>query len=165
MGAEHPLDPAIADRELRNAVRELARRVAELEGRSGDAVGALPAHGLSDDKLARVAASLYRARRLRAKYFDASLIEEPAWDMLLDLFVSAVRGVRVATTSLCLAARVPQATGLRWIAVLLEQGLVRRYQAEDDHRVRPVEITPKGFRLMRQYLSDSVTRFDRPLAD
>lgn len=165
MGAEHTIDPSPVDRELRHAIRELTRRVGELEGKADSFEEPSPAYGLSDDKLAMIATSLYRSRRLRAKYFDPALIEEPAWDMLLDLFISAIRGVRVATTSLCLAARVPQATGLRWIAVLQEHALVRRYRAEDDHRLKPVEITPKGFRLMRQYLSDSMARFEVKLPD
>ena len=161
MGAEFPLD-GLPDRELRKAIRELLRRVAELEAAAGDAG---PAPAPSDSKLAAIASAMYGLRRLRAKYFDPSLVAEPGWDMLLDLFIASIRGVRVATTSLCLAARVPQATGLRWIAVLQKQSLVRRYKALDDGRLKLVEITPEGFRLMRRYLSDSLTRFPVPLPD
>lgn len=161
MGAEFPLD-RLPDRELRKAIRELLQRVADLEAAAGDARAA-PA--VSDSKLAAIASAMYGLRRLRAKYFDPSLVAEPGWDMLLDLFIASTRGVRVATTSLCLAARVPQATGLRWIAVLQKHSLVRRYKALDDHRLKLVEITPQGFRLMRQYLSDGMARFPVPLPD
>ena len=163
VGAEFPLD-ALPDRELRKAVRELSRRVAELEAANGDAE-AVQACAFSDSKLAAAASSFYGLRRLRAKYFEPALIAEPAWDMLLDLFIASIRGVRVATTSLCLAARVPQATGLRWIAVLQKHSLVRRYAACDDHRLKLVEITPEGFKLMRQYLSDGLVRYPAPLPD
>jgi hypothetical protein len=163
VGAEFPLDGA-QDRELRKAVRELLQRVGELEAATGGAEAVRP-RAISDSKLATVASSFYGLRRLRAKYFDPALVAEPAWDMLLDLFIASIRGARVATTSLCLAARVPQATGLRWIAVLQKHSLVRRYKALDDHRLKLVEITPKGFSLMRGYLSDSIERYPGPPPD
>ncbi|MBO0749478.1 MAG: MarR family transcriptional regulator [Porphyrobacter sp.] len=165
MGAvDHPPDPARESRQLRSALRELAGRLARLEAKAGDG-DAIAVPEFSDEKLATIASSLYRSRLLREKFFDGSLLAEPAWDMLLDLFISAVRGVRVATMSLCLAARVPQATGLRWIALLQKQALLRRYRAPEDARLRLIEITPLGFRLMRQYLTESVARFKLPLPD
>lgn len=146
-------------------MRELARRVAELEAQALDDPQAPRSLGFSDDKLKTIAGSMYRSRQLRARYFDPGLFGEPAWDMMLDLFISRVQGRRVATSSLCLAANVPQATGLRWIGTLAKQGLLRRYAAPDDARLKLVEITAEGFQLMRRYLSDSATRFDMPLPD
>jgi len=78
--------------------------------------------------------------------------------MLPDLFITTVRGKRIATTSLCLAGGVPQATGLRILGLLQKQELLRRHGAPDDRRLKLVTITPNGFKLMRQYLSESVTR-------
>jgi DNA-binding MarR family transcriptional regulator len=150
---------------LRSGLRDLARRLAELEARADAGELPLHPHGFSDDKLATLALSLYRSRQLRQSYFDGALLGEPAWDMLLDLFVNTVRGVRVATTSLCLAAGVPQATGLRWIALLQRHALLRRYRAPDDARLKLIAMTPKGFRLMRQYLTESAARFEMPFPD
>lgn len=152
------------DEQLRDTLRALAHRVAELEARLVQ--GGVPAiHGLSDDKLATIATSIYRTRQHRRSYFDPSLFAEPGWDMLLDLFINRVRGARVSTTSLCLAGGVPQATGLRWIGVLEKQGLLRRFNAPDDARLVLIEITAKGYRLMRKCVAESVTRFDWPAPD
>lgn len=163
-GGETPAH-APADSDIREIVRELAGRLAELEERTANEDGSAPAERLSDAKLAMLADAIYRTRQRRMAHFDRSLFAEPAWDMLLDLFVNAVRGVRVCTVSLCLAAAVPQATGLRWIKVLQKQGLVRRHRAPDDGRLMVVEITPTGFQLMRRCISDGVLRCGMPALD
>lgn len=153
------------DEKLRDRIEALGRRVTELEARATKPGQAPRSLGFSDDKLATIATSMYRSRRRREGYFDPALFGEPAWDMLLDLFVNKVRGARVSTTSLCLAANVPQATGLRWVAQLEEHGLTRRFSAPDDARLKLVEITPKGYRLMRRCVGEGVTRFEMPMPD
>lgn len=155
MGAEEaPADPPDRSDRLAALLRELTARVAELEA----ATGTGPAVAFSDEKLAAIATAFYRARQRRAAYFDAELFAEPAWDMLLDLFVNSVRGVRVPTTSLCLAANVSHATGTRWIGQLQAAGLLLRKKEFLDRRYNLVEMTPLGFRLMRQYLTDTIRR-------
>jgi len=150
---------------LLETIETLAQRVAELEARALEAGEPSRPLGCSDDKLATSATSIYRTRQQRARYFDPALFGEPAWDMLLDLFIARVRGARVSTTSLCLAAKVPQATGLRWVGELVKAGYARRYRAPDDARLKLVEITPEGFRLMRRCVGDGVTRFEWPVPD
>jgi hypothetical protein len=153
------------ERVLHETIETLVQRVAELETRTRDSADAPRSLGFSDDKLATIATSIYRTRQQRARYFDAALFGEPAWDMLLDLFIARVRGARVSTTSLCLAAKVPQATGLRWVGELVKAGLARRYRAPDDARLKLVEISNEGFRLMRRCVGDGVTRFEMPIPD
>lgn len=141
----------------------LAERLAEIERRLGSR--AMPTYEFTDQKLARIAASIFRARQRRLKHFDADLFGDPAWDMLLDLFVNQVRGVRVTVGSLGLAARVPQATGIRWIDVLVQKGLVRKLSAADDRRLTLVELTQEGFRKVRAYVQEGIGKFDMPFPD
>ena len=143
----------------------LASRVAELEQRLGSDSEAAPGLGFSDRKVAILAHSIYRARQRRLKHFDAELFGEPAWDMLLDLFVHFVRGERVSTTSLGLAARVPHATAHRWIDILIAKGLVERLPATDDRRLSIIELTPVGFRQVRDYVVEGIGKFDMPAPD
>ena len=157
--------PAASEEEVRESIRELSERVAELEEKVEHASGEPRALVFSDDKLATIAASFYRSRQLRSAFFQPSLLGEPAWDMLLDLFIHKVQGRRVPTTSLCLAANTPHATGLRWIAVLEREKLVQRSASAVDGRLKLVEMTPKGFQLMRRFIAYSVTRFQMPLPD
>jgi hypothetical protein len=142
--------------------QSLMAKLAEIEARLDTLPQAPPSEGLSDEKLAVIATSIYRARRRRLDYFDADLFAEPAWDMLLDLFVNKALGRRISTTSLCLAADAAQATGLRYLAILEAKGLVRRRPAPDDGRVTLVDLTPLGYKQMRRYVVDGVGKFDMP---
>lgn len=165
MGAVRKIVRTTGEEDLHKLLAELLQRVGELEVRAAEAGQGPPSRGFSDDKLATLAGAIYRMRRHRQAYFDGALFAEPAWDMLLDLFINQVRGARVSTTSLCLAAGVPHATGIRWIRTLREHGLLRRYRAPDDARLMLIEITPRGYQLMRQCLSDGVTRFEVPVPE
>jgi hypothetical protein len=136
-----------------------------LEAEARAACNRTPSLGFSDEKLAQIATSFYRARIHRANQFDPALFGEPAWDMLLDLFIHQVRGMRVSTTSLCLGASVPQSTGIRHIERLQEEGLLHRYTPPDDKRLVLIEMTAKGYQLMREYLGNAMTRFKPPLPD
>jgi len=157
--------PMTADQELRQAIEAVSKRLADLEtDRKGTPRG--PASiGFSDEKLATIAISMYRARRHRTAHFDAGLFADPAWDMLLDLFINKVRGIRISTISLCLAAHVPSTTALRWIRVLEKQGLLRRYRAPDDYRLKLIEMSQEGYRRMRRYISQAAARFEMPFPD
>src|SRR5688572_4851735 len=127
MGAVRNIARSSGDDDLHKLLLELVQRVGELELRAAEAGLGPPSLGFSDDKLASLAIAIYRMRQHRQDYFDSALFAEPAWDMMLDLFINKVRGARVSTTSLCLAAGVPHATGIRWIRTLREHGLLRRY--------------------------------------
>jgi predicted transcriptional regulator len=161
---EPPPSPTELD-ELKRTYEALAARITIIESSTSAMERVEPGPGFSDKKLATIAESIYRARRRRLKLFNANLFGEPAWDMLLDMFIKTARGERLSTTSLCIAADVPQATGLRWIAQLEEQGLLSRRQVVDDRRLKIVEITPEGYRLMRQYVTEGIARFDMPIPD
>jgi hypothetical protein len=165
MGAVRKIVSSQDEDDLHGLLRELLQRVSELEVRAAESGHGAPSRGFSDDKLATLARGIYRMRQHRQSYFDSALFAEPAWDMMLDLFINKVRGARVSTTSLCLAAGVPHATGIRWIRTLREHGLLRRYRAPDDARLMLIEITPNGYQLMRQCLSEGVTRFEVPVPE
>ena len=144
------------------SIKQLERRLADLE-----AILALPEDptgslDYSDDALATVAARLYTARRRRARYFDPAIFADPAWDMLLDLFIARVRGKRVRTISLCVAAGVPGTTALRWIAMLEERSLIERHLDAEDRRVRLIALTSHGYKLMRRYLLEGIETSDMP---
>jgi hypothetical protein len=153
------------DEEMRRLIGDLAARVAELEAAARAEGDRTPALAFSDEKLAKIAGWMYSERIYRSSQFSPALFGEPAWDMLLDLFIQKVAGVRVSSTSLCLGAGVPQTTGLRYIALLEAEGLVFRYTPPDDRRLTLIDYTAAGFKQMRQYLSQAVTRFRIPLPD
>lgn len=96
------------------------------------------------------------ARRGRDRAFqNAGFFADPAWDILLDLFVSHVRGKRPTVGDVCLASTVSASTVLRWILVLEREGLVERCPDSDDKRRILVSLSAMGLSKMEQALDAS----------
>lgn len=93
-----------------------------------------------------------RARRIRDQYFDARLFEDPAWDILLDLFAAELERVQVSVSSLCIAAAVAPTTALRWIAKMTDAGLLMRVPDPFDRRRAFMELSTQASDAMRGYL-------------
>ena len=77
----------------------------------------------------QTAASALNLRRRREQALGASLFAEPAWDMLLDLYLRQSEGLRTTVSSACLGSAAPPTTALRHMAILVERGLVERRSA------------------------------------
>jgi DNA-binding MarR family transcriptional regulator len=103
-----------------------------------------------------MARATYARRRKRTAIFaDSELFGEPAWDILLDLYIAHGEHKPVSVSSACIGSAVPPTTGLRWLGVLAEQGLiVREHDANDQRRVL-VRLTPKAIEAMDRYFSCS----------
>ena len=86
----------------------------------------------------------FKARQKRNDFFPQGLLGEPAWDMLLDLFIQHTHRQRVSVTNACRASGVASTTALRWLVNLEKQGIVKRVPAVDDKRVQFVELTKSG---------------------
>jgi hypothetical protein len=103
-----------------------------------------------------------RARRMRAQYFDARLVEDPGWDMLLDLFASELERGQVSVSSLCIAAAVAPTTALRWISRMVAAGLFARMPDAGDKRRAFLVLTPAASAAMHGY-ADAVRRGGLPI--
>lgn len=117
---------------------------------------------IDPDHLTRFAQALYKTRRVRARHFDENIFGEPAWDMLLDLYVHNNSANRTSVKSLCLASHVPETTALRWIGLLVDAALVIRESDESDRRRVFLSLTPSGEAAIRRYLIE-VTKLLRPV--
>lgn len=101
----------------------------------------------------------YRLRRRRDAIIARSdLFGEPAWDILLDLYVAHGRGKRVSVSSACIGSAAPPTTGLRWLAILQEEGLITRDGDPRDHRRIIVSLTAEGRQRMESYLEERLAR-------
>ncbi|MBY9064112.1 winged helix DNA-binding protein [Sphingomonas yunnanensis] len=96
--------------------------------------------------------AVVRARRLRDRFLGEGLFEDPAWDMLLDLYASHLERRRVSVSSLCIAAAVPPTTALRWITRLTERRLLARMPDPDDRRRVFIGLTDEAVRALQAYL-------------
>ncbi len=98
-----------------------------------------------------IAQQAYSARRARERFFDADLFGEPVWDILLDLYVQMNSGRTVSITSACIASSVPPTTALRWIAMLVQRGLVKRTSDPRDARRTFIELTKPALLKFNEY--------------
>jgi DNA-binding MarR family transcriptional regulator len=96
------------------------------------------------------------ARRARARSLPEQLFAEPAWDMLLDLLRCELRGRRLSTSDLCLAAGVPGTTALRWIGALVRKGLLIREPDRRDGRRVFILLAPDASAALRRYFAEVI---------
>lgn len=105
-------------------------------------------------KFAEMARATYAQRRKRAVIFgDPELFGEPGWDILLDLYIAHAEEKAVSVSSACIGSASPPTTGLRWLGVLSDQGLVQREHDPDDQRRVLIQLTEKGLKAMDEYFS------------
>ena len=113
-----------------------------------------------------LARQTYEDRRRRSKIFQSEeLFGEPAWDILLDLFIAAKERRRVSVTSACIGSAVPSTTALRWITILEKQSLLVREADPGDARRVYVKLSARGYAAMLEYFasaSRSVVLLDDP---
>ncbi len=142
-------------RQLGDEVSRIAATLARLSSTSPAAApgGLIPRPDLPELSVSEIR-RVIQARRLRARYFPEDLFADPAWDMMLDLLQAEIAQLRVAVSSLCIAASVPSTTALRWLKTLVGQGLfLRRSDPHDGRRVF-VELAPETSRSLRQYFAE-----------
>jgi hypothetical protein len=75
-------------------------------------------------------------RRRRNEMFGQDLFGEPAWHIILELFIAKAEGRQVTIKSACIGSGVPMSTALRWVSRLTDQGVALRRKR--DGRARHV---------------------------
>lgn len=94
-----------------------------------------------------------RARRLRNRPFPDVLFEDPAWDMLLDLYAAHLERAQVSVSSLCIASAVAPSTALRWIGRMTEDGLFVREPDPFDRRRAFMALSETALDRMNRYFA------------
>lgn len=129
----------------------ITKRIAELERH---AVGTSE---MRSDALFK-AKQHYKSRRAREKLFNTpDLFGEPAWDMLVDLFIAAEEGKQISVSSLCVASAVPMTTALRWIGILESRNMIERTADDCDARRFYLALSSSAQAKIRDHF-ESVTR-------
>jgi len=95
-------------------------------------------------------------RRRRTSIFDRSMFGEPAWDMLLALYILDVSGQRQTTGTLMHFSGAPVTTARRWLDYLVENGFAQRAHHPTDQRILFVSLTAKGRGALDLYYSETI---------
>jgi DNA-binding MarR family transcriptional regulator len=97
---------------------------------------------------------IYVGRRVRERHLPDFMFGEPAWDMMLVLYATGDSGSRLTVSRLLEFGEVPHTTGLRYVVVLEEHGLIIRKPNPVDRRMVFVELSDKGRQAMDLYMAD-----------
>lgn len=111
--------------------------------------------------LIRLAQRLQATREARATFFAPYMFGEPAWDVLLALYIAHGRGYPMKVTDLCFEAAAAPTTVIRWIDYLVENGHATKRGDKFDGRVTYVELTPRTALLLNQCLRRMTSIFNR----
>lgn len=95
-------------------------------------------------ELATRAANALKARQLRNSIFRQPIFGEPAWDMLIALYLADIEQRPVTASGLADWAQCPKTTALRWQHVLEDRRLIRREQNPIDARMQFISLTELG---------------------
>lgn len=90
------------------------------------------------------AEALLAAQDHRHRHLDGHLFGEPAWHMLLFLFQAFKSGGCVTADQVCRSSGAFQSTARRWLAVLIDQGLVEICNDTQSDELTPIRLTELG---------------------
>lgn len=96
------------------------------------------------DVLVAMARSELKARQRQKEIFsEGEVFGEPAFEILLDVYIACAEDRPVTATQVCANAGVSATIGARHMAILERQGLISRHRCTSDFRctyVRPTRL-------------------------
>jgi DNA-binding MarR family transcriptional regulator len=145
--------------DMRHARRLLRLLTATDSGEDSDTyVIADEQHPLT--RLVTVAKLFLLFRQTRMKHFPPAMFGEPAWDILLVLYLNEIEQWAPTISSLAKAIGTPVTTTLRWIDYLDEKQLIERQPSEADRRASTVSLSERGRVALERHLSDVLGAVD-----
>ncbi|AQA00636.1 DNA repair protein RadC [Sphingopyxis sp. QXT-31] len=95
---------------------------------------------------------MMRRRLLRQQLLGApELFGDPAWEMLVDLFIHECERKPISVTSLCVTPSIPMSSAIRLCQKLCDANLIRRKPDLYDGRRVFVELNPDVSHRLRAY--------------
>lgn len=103
-------------------------------------------------QLVQRARAILASRQLRLTHFNPAMFGEPAWEILLILYVAESEGERQTPSKLAAATGTPLSTTIRWIDYLEKKELVARQNHPTDKRVVFISLRERAQSAMDSYL-------------
>lgn len=116
-----------------------------------------PTEDANNARTAVLVEKVIASRARRVSFLPAELFGEPAWDLMLQLYVAHLSDQLMSAGRLYRCSAVPASTAVRWLKMLLELGLAEKTEDKPDHRWELVKLTPSGLRAMDSYFSEECT--------
>lgn len=138
---------------LKDLTAKLSAVAAEFNGRVAHAEEPVSvADEPSDATLVAHAQAVLAERRMRREYLPPELFHEPAWDMMLALFVARDDRQPMNIKALVSMSDAPVTTSQRWIEHLHKLKLIDRVIDPSDRRRMEVSLSHTGDLALRAYL-------------
>lgn len=158
-----PVDPdeaavsktvTLSEKDLRDAAR-LFRLISDPKLLASGLPDLFPPAGEGADQETLIARAriMFNARRLRERYFDREIFGEPAWDILLLLYIADQSSGRLTTSRLAEQIEAPLTTATRWLNHLETKGLISRQGHPTDRRIIFIKLLDKGRTALEGFLS------------
>ncbi|WP_394664707.1 hypothetical protein [uncultured Sphingomonas sp.] len=93
------------------------------------------------------------AREGIGQVFDAELFADPAFDMLLFVFLEEEAGRPVETSACYRASGVPRTTAVRWINMMVSNGMFESAPHPTDRRLALLSLSEDTRARVRQWLT------------
>ncbi len=134
-----------------NVVAGAAAHPSSCNLRSGPAAAEDPE---PDSALANAQATVRRRLLRRQLLGSEELFGEPAWDMLLDLFIHECEGKPLSMSSLSISTGIPTSSGMKLIHRLCDAGILQRLPDHRDGRRSLMKISPDIAHRLRAYFAE-----------
>lgn len=108
----------------------------------------------SRENLLAVARFTLTMRQARAEHFSPAMFGEPAWDVLLALYVTQADNPAPAVSSLAKTAGIAITTAFRWVDYLEKKRLIERQRSSDDGRALTVALSNNARSRLEAYFTD-----------
>ena len=108
-----------------------------------------------EQNLLMAARRIVELDKIRHNFFPAAIFGEPAWNILLALYLASSRADRTVGR-LGESSKVPLSTAIRWLDYLEAEGLVMLDSSAHEPQQREVHLTDKAYHALRSFLNESI---------
>ena len=149
--------------ELRSTIEQANQRFESLDKRIGDSnrrISEDPIFFDADlnclDLIARAEKYLHWGR-LRSRRLDTGngLFADACWNMCLDVYICGLKDERVTVSAIAHSSGIPMTTAMRYINVMVEQGLIEKAPNPADNRMIFVSVSPECIDKIENLLSNA----------
>ena len=133
-------------------IKDLSAKLSAVAEEFGSRAKEVQAEGGAASPTA-TARRLLGERSMRRRFVSEDLFHEPAWDMLLALYLAHHENRVMNVKTLVAATQAPVTTSQRWIDHLGKLGLITRVVDPADRRRLEVSLSETGLQAMEAYLA------------
>ncbi|NJS14758.1 MAG: hypothetical protein HC788_09330 [Sphingopyxis sp.] len=113
-----------------------------------------PRQPVTDREAIALAAAIHALtdRKSRRDHFaNPNFFGEPAWDILLDLYIHQVRNQAVTVRSTIIGSGASSQTAMRWLEILEAEDLIRSEHDPGDANCVLLRLTAEGYEGLTRY--------------